>query len=277
MPYPLGDPATPLHAPSRGDGADALTDEDRLRAQQLRKARALAHDETGVRFESLALFAEPIFRLYDLDPSLAFSVKEHPTEADEVTVAVLETARVLWAYLSLPAQGRAARYDALAEALLGPNHGPDDEADLDLLLETVQAHWAAMTPEDLALAHSAETPPLDFDALLAHPAFAAEEAAPATERRYGPSQLNEMEARALFAQPLLGDATDPDALDAAMERAEEYWMLAQLHGLERGVYLQEIIDALALDEAEAARIREEAERMVRRFYELFPEQEPGHR
>ncbi len=81
-----------------------------------------------------------------------------------------------------------------------------------------------------------------------------------------------MEARALFAQPLLEHEDDPDALDAAMERADDYWTLAQLRGLERDAFLDELVEANALDADEAEAIRAEARQMLARFQSLFPNQ-----
>ncbi len=269
----------PRLAASGGDGASPMTDAHSL-AQHQRKLRAFRTDETGLSFASLALFAEPLFDLYDLDPAAAFDLFEHPDDADEATVAVLEAARVLWAYLSLPPKARAARHDALAAFLLGPDPEPGDEADLDRLLDAAETHWDALTPDDVALAEGVDAETLGFDALLAHPAFAhaaedhtAEGAAEhPDEPTYGPNRLGEMEARALFAQPLLEDETDLDALDAAMERADEYWTLAHLRGPKREAHLDEIVEAFAADEAGAAALRAEAERMAERFGSLFPEQ-----
>ena len=266
MPHPAFAPTT------GGDGASVLTDAHLLLAQHQRKVRALVDNETGVRFESLALFADPLFGLYDLDAMDAFELHARPDEADEATVAVMEAARLLWAYFSLPRRERTARHDALATFLLGPGATPEDEADLDTLLDTVETHWEMLTSEDIALAEDVDADTLDFDALLAHPAFAVPAADPATERTYGPDRLSEMEARALFAQPLLERESDPDALDAAMERADDYWSLAQLRGLEQDAFLDELVEVHAIDEAEAEQIRAEAEQMLDRFESLFPNQ-----
>src|SRR5690606_39701090 len=93
-------PARPMdHAPddphfpgsaAGGDGASAMSDAHALLAQHERKVRALVTNETGLRFESLALFAQPLFELYDLDPAAAFELHQHREEADETTVAVME-------------------------------------------------------------------------------------------------------------------------------------------------------------------------------------------
>lgn len=258
-------------APTGGDGASALTDAHILLAQHQRKVRALAANETGLLFESLALFAQPLFELYDLDPAEAFALHTDPDSADEATVAVLEAARVLWAYFSLDDNDRAERHPALADFLLGPEATAEDTADLGLLIDTMEGHWDALAPEDLDLAAADDHPVLDFDALLAHPAFLHPEIHPATQRTYGAEGLSEMEARALFAQPLLERLDDPDDLDAAMERADEYWTLAQLRGVTYDARLDDFVDAFALNADEAVRLRAEAETMKARFQSLFPE------
>lgn len=269
------DALRPDLAPSTGDdGASAQTAAEAALALHQRKVRALIENETGLRFESLALFAQPLFELYDLDPAAAFELHADPDEADEGTVAVLEAARLLWAYLALPDADRPARYPALARFLLGPDAAAEDEADLAMLLDVMEQHWDALTPEDIDLAEDDARPTLGFDALLAHPAFAPPEGG-AAQRTFGPDALPEMEARALFAQPLLARLDDPDELDAAMERADEYWTLAQLHGVERDAYLEDVVEAFAIDEREAAQIRAEADEMTARFRALFPDQAAG--
>ena len=264
----LDDAFFPDFAPAGGDGASALTDPT-LAAQHQRKVRALAEDETGIRFASLALFAQPLFELYELDPAEAFALHADPDAADETTVAVLEAARVLWAYFSLDAAERAEHRPALADFLLGPQPGDEDVADFDVMLDTMEGHWDLLAPEDLDLARSDTHDLLAFDALLAHPAF-HHEAAPHMQQTYGAEGLGEMEARALFAQPLLESLDDPDDLDAAMERAEEYWALAQLHGVAYDARLDEFVDAFALSADEGVRLRAEAEAMKARFRSLFP-------
>lgn len=270
MPPFSDDFASPLYAPSAGgDGASALTDAHLLLAQHQRKVRTLIDNETGVRFESLALFADPLFALYDLDSAAAFELHTNPDEADETTVAVMEAARLLWAYFSLPPSKRAARRDDLAEFLIGPGGTETDEEDFDALLDAVETHWDLLTEEDIELAEDTEETTLGFDALLEHPAFAPPARERSTERTYGTEGMSEMEARALFAQPLLEQETDPDELEEVMERADDYWTLAQLQGLEREAYLTEIVEANAIDADEAAAIRAEAEQMIARFQQLF--------
>ncbi|MDX1530728.1 MAG: hypothetical protein R3362_04310 [Rhodothermales bacterium] len=266
----LAPPAPCFAAPDAGgNGAASRADADRYRAQHERKVHALTSGETGVSFESLVLFAEPVFSHYGLDPAEAFALDP----ADEATVAVLETARLLWAYFALDPEERAPLRPRLAEHLLGPHRDVEDEADFDALLDAAEEQWAMLTPEERELA-ATDHASLDLPALLEHDAFAVAHADSNTAT-YGPDRLGELEAQALFAQPLFAEVSDPDELEAAMERANEYWTLAHLHGPEREQYLDAYVEAVALDRDEAAALRAEAERMTRRFYELFPERAPS--
>ncbi|HEX9953410.1 MAG TPA: hypothetical protein VGB53_16690, partial [Rubricoccaceae bacterium] len=84
---------------------------------------------------------------------------------------------------------------------------------------------------------------------------------------FGPDALSDVEARALFAQPLL-DAVDPtadeDAFETALARADAYWAFARTAEP----------DAAAAGRAFARETpgasAEEAEAMVQRYRTLFP-------
>jgi hypothetical protein len=135
-----------------------------------RAARVLVEGETGVAFDALVLFAEPLFALYDLDVADAFALKADPDAAPPEVLAVLETARVLWAFFSLPPAQRAHRRNALAAQLVGPRPTEEDWLDIDGLLDTVEPYWKAMLPEERRRAEQTGSPVLDFEALLEHPA-----------------------------------------------------------------------------------------------------------
>ncbi len=251
------------------DGASA----DAFAARKTRLTTALVNGETGVQFESLALFAEPLFALYDLDVADAFRLRTEPEAVADDAVALLETARVLWAFFSMPPSERAHKRQVLASQLVGEDPSDDDWVSLDGLLETIVIHWQALLPEEIEMAQDVEAETLDFDALLHHPAFrVGPEEGDATHAGFGDGSLSEVEARALFAQPLLespGVMADPDAFEDALARADDYWALARDGGT------PEAIDRFAEEHGstsdEADSIREEARRMVARYRELFPE------
>ena len=246
------------------DGAAA----DAFAARKARLSRALVDGETGVLYESLALFAEPLFGIYELDASDAFRLRTDPGAVADDTVALLETARVLWAFFSLPPSERAHKRAALASQLVGDEPSDEDWMGLDGLLETVEIHWQALLPEEIEAAQSTGHAVLGFDDLLHHPAFrVGPEAEDATHAGFGATSLSEIEARALFAQPLLEDPAlmdDPDAFENAMQRADAYWALARDAGADAEAAATEFAEG---DADEAA----EAMLMIQRFRELFPE------
>jgi hypothetical protein len=82
-------------------------------------ARVLVSGETGVQFDALVLFATPLFETYGLDLADAFTMKANPEAALPEVLAVMETARVLWAFFSLPPADRAQRRPVLAAHLGG--------------------------------------------------------------------------------------------------------------------------------------------------------------
>jgi hypothetical protein len=261
------DAPRPLRIPdARGDGAPLLNS---AAADLSRKARILVDEETGVRFESLVLFAEPLFDHYDLDPSEAFSLRLDLADADEAIVTALEAARVLWAHFSLPPAEREELRAILVDYLLGPGHTPEDEVDLEILLERMQEQWILLTPEDRAIAEDVPQPTLGFEALMEHPYFVHGQDLPAADG-YGPERLNELEAQALFAQPLMDAAHDADEMEEAMERAHAYWELAHHPPAERESHMQGVVDLLAESPRRRTEIEREAQRMLARFDELFP-------
>ena len=262
------------------DDFDALADLDpetvaavdgaAAQAFATRKARlteALLDGETGVQYESLALFAEPLFSLYDLDAADAFRLRSEPDAVADDTVALLETARVLWAFFSLPPSDRAHRRPQLAAQLVGEDPSDEDWMGLDGLLETVEIHWQALLPEEIEAAQATGHPVLAFDDLLHHPAFrVGPEDEDATHAGYGAKGLSEIEARALFAQPLLETPEvmeDPDAFEAALQRADDYWDLARNASADPEAAAQAFADEHDTDPGEAVR-------MIERFRELFP-------
>ncbi len=232
--------------------------------RKARLSRVLADGETGVQYEPLALFAEPLFSLYDLDAADAFRLRSEPDAVADDTVALLETARVLWAFFSLPPSDRAHKRQALAAQLVGEDPSDEDWMGLDGLLSTVEIHWQAMLPEEIEMAQDTGHPLLGFDDLLHHPAFrVGTEEDDATHAGFGPDGLSETEARARFAQPLLESPevmTDPDAFEAALARADDYWDLARSGG-----------DPDAFAQAHADVEPAEARDMIERFRDLFPE------
>ena len=261
--------------PALDPDAVAALDGASAQAFATRKARlteALLSGETGVQFESLALFAEPLFTMYELDAAEAFQLRTEPEAVADDTVALLETARVLWAFFSMPPTERAHKRSALAAQLVGDDPQDDDWVGLDGLLDTVEIHWQALLPEEIEAAQSTGHDVCDFDSLLHHPAFrVGPEEEDATHAGFGADGLSESEARALFAQPLLEDPevlVDPDAFEAATERADALWDLAHT-GTPDDDAAATYADSYG-SAAERDALMSQARTMLARFRDLFP-------
>lgn len=262
----------PQSAPDRG-GEGARATGAPTAPQLARKAAAFIAEETGIRFEALVLFAEPLFEHYGLDPTDAFALRQEPEGADEGVIAALEAARMIWAYLSLDPGQRRQMQTLLADYLLGPAHAPEDEIDLELLLDRMQEQWAFLSPEERALAEDVPAPTLGFEELLHHPAT-THGGEDGEAQGYGPEGHSEVEAQALFAQPLLNAAEDPDEMEFAIERAHAYWELGQLDAGAREARLALLLATLATRRHARANLENEARQMLARFDELFGRRPP---
>lgn len=241
-----------------------LDADDAYAERRKRLLDAVVSGETGVQFESLALFAEPLFTLYDLEPGDAFAALTDPSAVSDDVVALLETARVLWAFFSLPVSERAHRRQALAAQLVGEEPDPDEWLDLEGVIESVEVHWKALSRSEIEMAEDTGHPTLDFDGLLAHPAFRIETDPDPAHAGFGEGGLSETEARALFAQPLLDSPEvllDEDAFEGAISRADAYWQAAA-----RGLSAEAVVGELDDERATL----EEARMMLARHAELFP-------
>ncbi|OZC02194.1 hypothetical protein [Rubricoccus marinus] len=245
-------------------GSGVPTD-DAFEIRRKRIVKALIEGETGVQFESLALFAEPLFSLYELNPAEAFTLKTDPDKAPDEVVALMETARVLWAFFSLSPSSRAHRRQALVEQLVGGEAEEDDMLGLEGVIEAAEIHWQALLPEEIEMAQKTGHEVLSFDDLLHHAAFRIDADQDPVHAGFGDGELSETEARALFAQPLLEAPEvmlDADAFDSALERADAYWDAAQ-----SGDTPEAIAQALSPDDGGDV---EEARTMLARYAKLFP-------
>ena len=260
-PFEAGDGSAHPHA---SHGADAYRS----------SAEVLVSGETGVQFGALVLFAEPLFETYDLDMADAFALKSAPDAAAPDVLAVLETARLFWAFFSLSPSERAHKRSALAAQLHGGDPSEDEWIDIEALLNVVEPHWQAMLEDEIAQAQDTGHTTLDLDALLRHPTWQLHDTAEALA--YGPNALSDIEARALFAQPLLEDPTvllDEKLFDEAVERASAFWTVALTPKGDRDEALQKVISRFSGPERDPEAVAEEATMMIQRFATLFPERQ----
>lgn len=282
MPYPSHDPyddpfedndpfdeegGDPFASSEKGPAHEDPADEARRRAL----AHALASGSTGVPLDALLRLALPLVALYGLDAADVRTLTERPDEAAPEAVALLEATRLLWAFLSLPDDEQAGAVGPLLQHLGGAEPDADGWEVVHELIETTQPAWDALGGKTGAAALAPDA--VSFDRLLEHPAFSdVPPPVGAVPGGYGAKGLSEVEARALFAQPLLDDPdvlADPDAFEAALARADAYWDIAVQPG--RVQALAAFVRRESGSAAERARLADEGSAMLDRFDELFPE------
>lgn len=224
----------------------------------------------GIRFDRLAEFAEPLFDLYQVDLRSTLSRSRERRDAEELTglIAVLETARLFWAFFLLDQDVRSDRLDALQEQLVGAELDSEERRSFLELLALMQQKWedvnSDLQNEDALNGYRLPS----FDRLLAE----YRTLGTPTGTGYGQDDLEPAEALALFARPLVEEASetgDVEQLEAAMERAGAYWDLAQAEPDEYARQLSALKRRLATTSEEERAIEEEAAAMAARYVELF--------
>ncbi|MEX0821592.1 MAG: hypothetical protein WD021_05560 [Rhodothermales bacterium] len=234
---------------------------------------------SGIRFDALMRFAGPLFDLYDVDWRADDRTDALSRDRDELAtmVAVLDTARLLWAFMELGDEEHLSLLPKLEDALLGPGAGDEERSNLLVLLSLLEEHWTSFSPDERRAA--LETPGYalpTFDMLLDE--YQGRQPLPSRHRvTYGPDDLELPEALATFARPLLDDPTiadQPNLVEDRIERAQAYWDLATSDEADFDHQLQRILETFADSEREQASIRKEAHRMVARFHQLFPTGQP---
>lgn len=239
-------------------------------AELRRTLDAYLDGATGIRFDLLAQFAEPLFDLYQVDLRSTLSRNRERRDAEELSglIAVLETARLFWAFFLLNHDERSDRLDALQGRLVGPNLDAEERRSFLELLALMQQKWDEVQVELVAPGAATGYRPPPFDRLLAE----YRTLGTPTDTGYGEDNLEPAEALALFARPLVDKASetgDVEQLEAAMERAGAYWDLAQATPDEYARQLAALKRRLATTPEEERDIEEEAATMAARYAELF--------
>lgn len=227
---------------------------------------------SGIRFQDLVRFAGPLFDLYDVDwRSKEADLRER--EELSTMVAVLDAARLLWAFFSLHEEDSVASLPDLEDAMLGPGAGDEERSNLLILLSLLEEHWHSFSQEERAQAESTPGYALpSFEVLLREFSESAPLAVRDRPTKYGPESLDLPEALALFAEPLLQDDAakgDPDIFEERVARAQAYWELAQVPDDHYESKLERIQKELHSEDAGPDQIRREAGQMVRRYRILF--------
>ncbi len=258
--------------PSRSDDRAFELPEDYRLTEQL---DAYLSGASGVPFEALIWFCEPLFDLYDADPRALAEPDRRERDAQELSlqISVLDTGRLLLSYLLLEPERHAGALPRLQERLLGRAPTENERRDLDELLHIMQERLAAFDQRYRRMLQRVRKDLPPFAHLLEQYAPEPTDEASAGGERFGPDRLDLPEALALFARPLLDEfnAEDPDALEDQLALSHAYWDYAQASREDQAEILHLIERTFAVRPAEA---RAWAERMTRRFFELFPERTP---
>ncbi len=233
--------------------------------------------ETGIPYDALIWFAEPLFELYQADPRPPDGSDRFTRDVNELglQVAVLETARLFMAYVLLEPAEAERRYMQLERSLIGRDACERERIDFLELLHLMEERWYDLDESVQARIAEAFRHAAPFHVLLERYAdtLSPAETSP-DEERYGPDRLDLPEAMALFSRPLLEHVhvlEDPDLLEDALARAGAYWNLVQLKEERYEERLARIVKQFAKSPDDERRIAEEALRMAAWFYELFPE------
>lgn len=225
---------------------------------------------TGIRYEDLLVFSEPLFQLFELDPRHT-NVDGGERELEELStlLSLLDLARLFWAYFLLEESQSPAALDDLTVTLLGPQPTAQEVLSMKELVQMLEDQW-------LVIAENAgnSTPPTGyslppFSELLEdyehrharHPAHDAHAA----------SSADLPDALASFARPLFEEVNldDPAEIDDALARAQAYWDLARTSGPSYNRRLARVVERFAGQRRNEDSVRTEAAMMTRRYRELF--------
>lgn len=220
-------------------------------------------EETGLAFKTLVRFAIPLAAEYGIDPNiLAKSPQNLLPEEQEAAADILQIARLFWAYFRQENDDDAKL--ALQTALLGETPEGEEISDFEDIYDDLESHFSTFTQEEITKAEKSgiwsfpmvidEFFDADFDQFT---------------DEFGQTDSADL---AIFAEPLLQEAMQSgnlDELDHVLEKASEYWYLAQLPENEQEKELQLLIRKLAHSASDVPKIKKEAQMMIARYKNLF--------
>jgi len=235
-------------------------------------------NKSGVKSESLVLFGQPLWVLYDVsERDLVAFLREGEDSKRKECTAALSMSRLLWAYFSLDDDHRIDALTSLIQYCVGESATEKEIGEVTDLLIVMNQKWATFSAEDR---EESQTVPgyrtlsffewIDYAISLT---ANSEDSIESFDDLYGPENLSMPEAMAVFSSKLLDDIEDPEDLDAATFLASAYWDLC--HSLNHPVLfdenLRQIEGELAEKDGDREKIRKQAQEMVDHFISLFPE------
>jgi hypothetical protein len=246
-------------------------DESVDRREAFEAIQAFRNGQAGVPFPALERFAAPIFDLYGketLDPP-----ESAPTHELVDCLSMMETARLFWVYFGSGSDRDSALTGRVKELLVGETPSLEQEAVFAALVEQLRSNWCSI-PRSLRNGSATSSNPSALLQVLCELESGEHEPDASVGVDGTPdSAIDSPEALAAFASPLLEDPSlgdDPDRLSEMMQRARDYWHLAQLDGADFELHQRAIADRYSTSGDEREIILAEASFMVARFHMLFP-------
>ncbi len=209
------------------------------------------NESSGIRFEHLARFSQPLLELFDVEPHHWRLPNSIPDDAQllDTYSAALAAAEMFWSYFTLDEHTRKRFLPELKSYFIGAEPLPHEEADFLLLVDCMRLQWTKLVGEiDVSMQPGRQSSMMEV------------------------GDQPDLETLALFGEPLMDDPTlleDPDALEAIMERVADYWELANASEEDRDTLLEGIVMRHRDDHRSASDIRDEAAKMLARFDSLF--------
>lgn len=220
-------------------------------------------EETGLSFKTLVQFSIPLAAEYGIDPTiLAKPPQNLLLEEQEAAAEIMEIARLFWAYFRQENDDDTKL--VLQTALLGEAPSGDEISDFEDIYDDLETHFSKFSAAEIK---AAEKEDIWSFSMIIDEFF--EDALEPFSDEFGGTDSADL---ALFAEPLLQEAMQSgnlDDLDNVLEKASEYWYLAQLPEKEQDKELQLLVRKLAHAPADVPKIKQEAQMMLKRYKEIF--------
>lgn len=210
-------------------------------------------ESSGIPFEQLAEFSQPLLELFDVDPH-HWSLPKQVPDNDELVqsyASALAAAEVFWSYFTLDHEVRKRFVPELKSYFIGNDPAPHEQADFMLLVGCMEGQWLKVTG---GRATSGPVGRVVSDLNAASPSNAT------------------LETLALFGEPLMDSPElleDPDQLESIMARIGDYWALAHCQPENLEAELQRLIYRYADSASDRLKIEQEARKMLERYDLLF--------
>jgi len=206
-------------------------------------------DSSGIPFDQLARFSQPLLELFDVEPHHWRLPRRIPADIQllDAYTSALAAAEMFWSYFTLDSGLRRKFLQELKSYFIGSEPLPHEEADFLLLVDCMRVQWQQIGGE------------IQIDD-RPHQALSSE------------NSLPDLETLALFGEPLMEARDlydDPDRLDEIMTRVQDYWRLANTGVDHYDEMLNSIVDRHGTSHEDRRRVRAEASMMVVRHRELF--------